>query len=155
MGQQNNLSLTSDSLVILRCVGSSRAVGRGENCPGQADRAERGCSTESDSGLDVTPEGTPYTRCSAPSPALLTVPRCSRPESELLLDGEAARAEEEVKASPRQLEMLLEESQNSGAQSQNAGLPPPAHQVLNCALLALTLPRRTRRHTGQLKNLYG
>ena len=37
-----------------------------------------------------------------------------------------------MKASPRQLEMLLEESQNSGAQGQNPG-PPPAHQVLSCA----------------------
>ena len=62
MEQQNNLSLASDNLMILKCVDSSRAVGRGENCAGQVDRAERGCSTESDSGLDVTPEGTPYTR---------------------------------------------------------------------------------------------
>ena len=57
-------------------------------------------SGESDSGLDVTPEGTPYT---------------SRPESELLLDpaagSEGGAAEEaDVEASPRQLELMMEES---------------------------------------------
>ena len=47
-------------------------------------------SAESDSGLDVTPEGTPYT---------------SQPESELLISDE--KQEDEVKASPRQLEMMM------------------------------------------------
>ena len=51
-------------------------------------------STESDSGLDVTPETTPYT---------------SRPESELLLNDDKDD-KEDVKASPRQLEMMMNES---------------------------------------------
>ena len=53
-------------------------------------------SGESDSGLDVTPETTPYT---------------SRPESELLLgDDKEDRRDDEVEASPRQLEIMMEES---------------------------------------------
>ena len=53
-------------------------------------------STESDSGLDVTPDsGTPYTG--------------SRPESELLLDT-GDREEGEVEASPRQLEIMMNRS---------------------------------------------
>ena len=47
-------------------------------------------SAESDSGLDVTPEGTPYT---------------SRPESELLISDD--KQEDDIKASPRQLEMMM------------------------------------------------
>ena len=50
-------------------------------------------SAESDSGLDVTPEGTPYT---------------SRPESELLVSHD--KQEDDIKASPRQLEMMMKES---------------------------------------------
>ena len=54
-------------------------------------------SAESDSGLDVTPEGTPYT---------------SRPESELLISDD--KPEDEVKASPRQLEIMMKESSTRG-----------------------------------------
>jgi len=59
--------------------------------PCDSDRDQL-CSNESDSGLDVTPEGTPFT---------------SRPESELLINDE--KGEDEIKASPRQLEMLMED----------------------------------------------
>ena len=54
-------------------------------------------STESDSGLDVTPETTPYT---------------SRPESELLINDDKDKDDEaeDVEASPRQLEIMMEES---------------------------------------------
>ena len=64
----------------------SRLVKTGQNRDGVY-------STESDSGLDVTPEGTPYT---------------SRPESELLISHD--KQEDDIKASPRQLEMMMKES---------------------------------------------
>ena len=54
-------------------------------------------SAESDSGLDVTPEGTPYT---------------SRPESELLISDD--KQEDDIKASPRQLEIMMKESSTRG-----------------------------------------
>ena len=54
-------------------------------------------SAESDSGLDVTPEGTPYT---------------SRPESELLISED--KQEDDIKASPRQLEIMMKESSSTG-----------------------------------------
>ena len=54
-------------------------------------------SAESDSGLDVTPEGTPYT---------------SRPESELLISED--KQDDDVKASPRQLEIMMKESSSTG-----------------------------------------
>ena len=54
-------------------------------------------SAESDSGLDVTPEGTPYT---------------SRPESELLISDD--KQEDDIKASPRQLEIMMKESGTRG-----------------------------------------
>ena len=63
--------------------------------PGNGNAGRDGVySTESDSGLDVTPETTPYT---------------SRPESELLLNDDKDD-KEDVKASPRQLEMMMNES---------------------------------------------
>ena len=55
-------------------------------------------SAESDSGLDVTPEGTPYT---------------SRPESELMTVRDE-KPEDDIKASPRQLEMMMKESSTRG-----------------------------------------
>jgi len=68
----------------------SSSVNKESVCDSENDQL---CSNESDSGLDVTPEGTPFT---------------SRPESELLINDE--KPEDDVKASPRQLEMLMEDS---------------------------------------------
>jgi len=76
------------------------------------------CSNESDSGLDVTPEGTPFT---------------SRPESELLINDD--KPEEDIKASPRQLEMLMDDS--------NFPKPPntaPTNQAVEELLRVLSDP---------------
>lgn len=76
------------------------------------------CSNESDSGLDVTPEGTPFS---------------SRPESELLINDE--KLEEDIKASPRQLEMLMDDS--------NFPKPPdtePTNQAVEELLRVLSDP---------------
>ena len=72
-----------------------KAAGGISRKPGNGNAGRDGVySTESDSGLDVTPETTPYT---------------SRPESELLLNDDKDD-KEDVKASPRQLEMMMNES---------------------------------------------
>ena len=72
-----------------------KGPGVGSRKPGNGNAGRDGVySTESDSGLDVTPETTPYT---------------SRPESELLLNDDKDD-KEDVKASPRQLEMMMNES---------------------------------------------
>ena len=77
----------------------SSGTGSGSHVGTSGGHVARRCgvySTESDSGLDVTPDsGTPYTG--------------SRPESELLLDT-GDREEAEVEASPRQLEIMMNRS---------------------------------------------
>ena len=77
----------------------SSETGSGSRVGTSGGHVARRCgvySTESDSGLDVTPDsGTPYTG--------------SRPESELLLDT-GDREEAEVEASPRQLEIMMNRS---------------------------------------------
>lgn len=79
----------------------SSGTGSGSHVVTSGGHVARGCgvySTESDSGLDVTPDsGTPYTG--------------SRPESELLLDtGDRDEREADVEASPRQLEIMMNRS---------------------------------------------
>lgn len=97
----------------LRLVQSS-SENKESACESQRDQM---CSTESDSGLDVTPEGTPFT---------------SRPESELLVNDD--RSEEDIKASPRQLEMLMEESNVNKVQDE------PTHEAVEELLRVLSDP---------------
>jgi len=84
----NNCTYTFHSREESRLVQSS-SENKESSC--DSEREQMG-STESDSGLDVTPEGTPFT---------------SRPESELLINDE--KLEEDIEASPRQLEMLMDD----------------------------------------------
>ena len=96
------------------------ASGRSDRVSGRSERVYSTTtgvySTESDSGLDVTPEGTPYT---------------SRPESELLLGDDKEDKHDEVddvQASPRQLELMMMQRSKESENRNRCTDPDPTHR---------------------------